>query len=56
MIKILKPGITKEICPKCGCHFSYEKEDLDIPNPVFPFKATIKCPWCNERLSLIAKL
>lgn len=31
MIKIIKPGTITELrCYKCGCLFSYEKEDIEI--------------------------
>lgn len=42
MIKIIKPGNKKEYiktCPKCGCEFSYELEDISYLH--------ITCPCCK---------
>lgn len=61
MIKIIKPGTITELrCYKCGCLFSYEKEDIEIGHPhnLHPLVATeskyITCPQCNEKIELEA--
>lgn len=53
MIEIINRGTKQvKICNKCGCKFSFEKEDIhneDIDN----YKAFIEyvnCPQCDEKL------
>lgn len=47
MVKIIKHGTRKtEECPKCGCVFSFEQEDIKrITNS--DLKACVICPQCN---------
>ena len=45
MIKIIKEGKKSfvETCPKCGCEFEYELEDVDA-------SGAVRCPYCEERI------
>lgn len=58
MIKIIKDG-TKEIvnCEKCGCTFSYEKEDVKVSyNSCFGHdlkKEYVICPQCGKEYVII---
>lgn len=57
MIKIIKEG-TKKIkeCEKCGCQFSYEREDIKVYDDIeYCFGSRydyINCPQCNEKIIL----
>ena len=60
MIKVLKNGClnpkTKTVymvtCSKCGCVFNCESEDFLSRERSVELHATIKCPYCEEILSL----
>ena len=55
MIKIIKEGTRKiEKCPKCGCEFSYEEEDV-LRDPVFTKESHVNCPQCNKAVIIIAE-
>lgn len=43
-IKIIKDGTTKfeATCPRCGCEFSYELEDIIVDR--------LSCPCCGETI------
>ena len=45
MIKVIKHGekTFRVICPKCGCEFEYQLEDIGTTIP-----AHIACPDCGE--------
>lgn len=52
MIKIIKEGtIIKEthhaLCSRCGCEFTYEKEDL-MTSVIDHCYFYVKCPCCGE--------
>lgn len=56
MIKIIEHGtIEKKRCEKCGCLFSYEKEDVEYNTHCdfgeFSYKYVI-CPQCKEEIQL----
>ena len=54
MIKIIKEGtrkITK--CPKCGCEFSYEEEDV-IRGPMWK-EDRVNCPQCNKVVTVMVE-
>jgi hypothetical protein len=68
MIKIIEPG-TKTVaeCNRCGCKFSYEKEDIQSrPHKMhdgcapsitkFPklFEYYVLCPQCGKDLTVIS--
>lgn len=59
MIKILKEGKTVKFtktCPKCGCEFEYDVEDLQTDHTIalttYPcqFSRYVICPWCGEHI------
>lgn len=52
MIKIIEPG-TKTVaeCNSCGCKFSYEKEDIQLP--IF-FEPYVTCPQCGKTLTVMS--
>ena len=57
MIKIIKQGtIIKEtryaLCSRCGCEFTYEKEDLISGGAITPTADGVKCPCCGEIIYL----
>lgn len=60
MIKIIKPGTITELrCYKCGCLFSYEKEDIEIKkvntsDPLSMQYKYITCPQCKKEITLEA--
>ena len=60
MIKIIKPGTITELrCYKCGCLFSYEKEDIEIKkantsDPLSTQYKYITCPQCKKEITLEA--
>ena len=43
MIEVLKEGSKHfvTVCPKCGCLFRYDVEDVTG-------HSTVPCPWCND--------
>lgn len=43
-IKIIKDGTTEfeATCPRCGCEFSYELEDIIVDS--------LLCPCCKEKI------
>lgn len=43
--KIIKPGLKKfrAICPKCGCEFEYELEDISV-------LWSVTCPECHNSM------
>lgn len=46
MVKIITPGTRKTTsCDKCGCVFSYEKEDEKVN--AAKFETFVACPQCN---------
>jgi uncharacterized protein with PIN domain len=55
MIEIIKKG-PKDIttCPKCGCKFSYEKEDIKSEDYAYKsYKEYVICPQCNQPVILL---
>lgn len=57
MIKIIKPGTITELrCYKCGCLFSYEKEDVIIERDEHMLHGFnndyIICPQCGTKIKL----
>lgn len=50
MIKILKPGTrdTRE-CERCGCLFSFDKEDIKGGNGYVNY---VVCPQCENKVTL----
>lgn len=61
MIKIIKPGTITELrCYKCGCLFSYEKEDIEIKKRIHQTLSLstqykyITCPQCKKEITLEA--
>ena len=58
MIKIIKEGSHRvRKCTKCGCVFSYEKEDIKRKQLALinMDKFYIECPWCAEELLILFK-
>ena len=54
MIKIIKEGTRKIAkCPNCECDCSYEKEDLCMDK--IKKKWIVKCPQCNEAVTVMAE-
>lgn len=45
MIKIIKEG-THALCNRCGCEFTYEKEDLKT-TVIDPCHFYVECPCCG---------
>ena len=61
MIHIIEKGTKQKMqCSKCGCIFSFEKEDIEIMGNYYPYKEynsmrkTIKCPQCSNIIVLEA--
>lgn len=50
MIKIIKEGQLYAICPKCGCEFEYEREDLSTIIGYGCSLSYVPCPCCGERI------
>ena len=54
MIKIIKEGTRKIAkCQNCGCEFSYEREDV-LRDPILVGNY-VKCPQCNEAVTVMAE-
>lgn len=54
MIEIIRRG-PKEVttCSKCGCVFSYEKEDVKSDDYAYKsYKEYVICPQCNQSVIL----
>ena len=61
MIHIIEKGTKQKTqCSKCGCIFSFEKEDIEIMGNYHPYKEynsmrkIIKCPQCSNVIVLEA--
>ena len=61
MIHIIEKGTKQKTqCSKCGCIFSFEKEDIEIMGNYHTYKEynymrkTIKCPQCSNVIVLEA--
>ena len=61
MIHVIEKGTKQKTqCSKCGCIFSFEKEDIEIMGNYHPYKEyssmrkTIKCPQCSNVIVLEA--
>ena len=54
MIEIIKEGPKKVIkCPKCGCVFSYEQEDVKSEDYAYKsYREYVICPQCNQSVTL----
>ena len=58
MIKIIKEGARKIAkCPKCGCEFSYEEEDINmLPNDRRnSVTLYINCPQCRKAVGIMVE-
>ena len=54
MIKIIKEGSKRvNICPDCGCKYSYEEDDVNKKeeSKLYPGRNNyyVQCPQCHER-------
>lgn len=36
-------------CARCGCTFSFEKEDVEECGPVYDKMVKVSCPQCNNK-------
>ena len=55
MKKIIKQGYVppkyKNTCPKCGCIFTFDKEDTETEIIFRELTHYVTCPWCANEIS-----
>ena len=52
MVKIIKYGKKmRKVCPRCGCEFEFEREDVQWGNQRDPDNY-VKCPCCGKYIEI----